>query len=63
MHNRAMATASRLPVRQRPPTNARPISLAGLRGFEAAARLLSFTLAAQELHLTTSTGPSPSCAA
>lgn len=32
----------------------RPIALAGLRGFEASARLLSFTLAAQELHLTQS---------
>jgi LysR family glycine cleavage system transcriptional activator len=32
----------------------RPISLAGLRGFEASARLLSFTLAARELHLTQS---------
>jgi LysR family glycine cleavage system transcriptional activator len=32
----------------------RPVSLAGLRGFEASARLLSFTLAAQELHLTQS---------
>ena len=32
----------------------RPIALAGLRGFEAAARLLSFTLAAEELHLTQS---------
>ena len=32
----------------------RPVALAGLRGFEAAARLLSFTLAAQELHLTQS---------
>jgi LysR family transcriptional regulator, glycine cleavage system transcriptional activator len=32
----------------------RPIPLAGLRGFEAAARLLSFTLAAAELALTQS---------
>src|SRR5512139_1418373 len=32
----------------------RPIPLAGLRGFEAAARLLSFTLAAEELALTQS---------
>ena len=32
----------------------RPLSLAGLRGFEAAARHLSFTLAADELHLTQS---------
>jgi LysR family transcriptional regulator, glycine cleavage system transcriptional activator len=38
-----------------PPTRARrPIGLAGLRGFEASARLLSFTLAAEELHLTQS---------
>jgi LysR family glycine cleavage system transcriptional activator len=32
----------------------RPIGLAALRGFESAARLLSFTLAALELHLTQS---------
>lgn len=32
----------------------RPISLAGVRGFEASARLLSFTLAAAELSLTQS---------
>lgn len=32
----------------------RPLPLSGLRGFEAAARLLSFTLAAQELGLTQS---------
>jgi LysR family transcriptional regulator, glycine cleavage system transcriptional activator len=32
----------------------RPLSLAGLRGFEAAARHLSFTLAASELHRTQS---------
>lgn len=32
----------------------RPIGLAALRGFEAAARLLSFTLAARELNLTQS---------
>ncbi len=36
------------------PTRTRPLSLSGLRGFEAAARLLSFTLAAQELGLTQS---------
>lgn len=35
-------------------TEPRPISLSGLRGFEAAARHLSFTLAAEELHLTQS---------
>jgi LysR family glycine cleavage system transcriptional activator len=44
MHNRAMPA----------PRSARPIALAGLRGFEASARLLSFTLAAEELHLTQS---------
>lgn len=43
MHNRPVATA-----------RTRPLSLSGLRGFEAAARLLSFTLAARELHLTQS---------
>ena len=32
----------------------RPIGLAALRGFEASARLLSFTLAARELSLTQS---------
>jgi LysR family glycine cleavage system transcriptional activator len=32
----------------------RPVTLSGLRGFEAAARLLSFTLAARELGLTQS---------
>ncbi|WP_176256727.1 LysR substrate-binding domain-containing protein [Derxia lacustris] len=32
----------------------RPLGLANLRGFEAAARLLSFTLAGEELHLTQS---------
>jgi DNA-binding transcriptional LysR family regulator len=32
----------------------RPIGLAALRGFEASARLLSFTLAADELHLSQS---------
>jgi len=50
MHNETMPKASAsLPARSR-----RPISLAGLRGFEASARLLSFTLAAGELHLTQS---------
>lgn len=34
--------------------NKRPLSLTGLRGFVAAARQLSFTQAAQELHLTQS---------
>src|SRR5688572_15251569 len=37
-----------------PAKSRRPIMLAGLRGFEASARLLSFTLAAQELNLTQS---------
>ena len=36
------------------PKPRRPILLAGLRGFEASARLLSFTLAAEELNLTQS---------
>jgi LysR family glycine cleavage system transcriptional activator len=36
------------------PIRTRPVTLSGLRGFEAAARLLSFTLAAQELRLTQS---------
>lgn len=36
------------------PRRRRPIQLASLRGFEAAARLLSFTLAADELALTQS---------
>ena len=36
------------------PKPRRPIMLAGLRGFEASARLLSFTLAAEELNLTQS---------
>lgn len=44
MHNRGMP----------PSRSPRPISLANLRGFEASARLLSFTLAAEELHLTQS---------
>jgi len=48
MHNPAMAS------RNAPKRPARPIGLAGLRGFEAAGRLLSFTLAAAELHLTQS---------
>ncbi len=37
-----------------PRRKARPIGLAALRGFEAAARRLSFTLAADELSLTQS---------
>ena len=36
------------------PARTRPVTLSGLRGFEAAARLLSFTLAADELGLTQS---------
>jgi DNA-binding transcriptional LysR family regulator len=46
----------RMPPPRRSATraSARPIGLAGLRGFEASARLLSFTLAAAELHLTQS---------
>lgn len=50
MHNGAMAQS----LLSSPARPHRPISLAGLRGFEASARLLSFTLAAQELHLTQS---------
>jgi len=42
------AAATRRPARRR------PIGLAALRGFEAAARHLSFTHAAEELHLTQS---------
>ncbi|HXF46338.1 MAG TPA: LysR substrate-binding domain-containing protein [Burkholderiaceae bacterium] len=38
----------------RPPRRRRPIALAALRGFEAAARRLSFTQAAAELNLTQS---------
>lgn len=38
----------------RAPLRRRPIGLAALRGFEAAGRLLSFTLAAAELNLTQS---------
>ena len=41
-------------ARPSPPRRQRPIALAALRGFEASARHLSFTLAAGELHLTQS---------
>ncbi|RPH46895.1 MAG: LysR family transcriptional regulator [Burkholderiales bacterium] len=41
-------------LRRVPSPRTRPLPLTGLRGFEAAARLLSFTLAAQELGLTQS---------
>ncbi len=48
----------RMPSRQNTPRRGerrrRPIGLAGLRGFDAAARLLSFTDAAAELNLTQS---------
>lgn len=62
MHNGAMAARPSALISTSPATRAlapsrkpnRPISLAGLRGFEVSARLLSFTLAAQELHLTQS---------
>jgi LysR family glycine cleavage system transcriptional activator len=47
------STAGNVPDGRRP-LRRRPIGLAPLRGFEAAARLLSFTLAAEELHLTQS---------
>jgi LysR family glycine cleavage system transcriptional activator len=42
------------PAAQRRPARKRPIGLASLRGFESAARHLSFTQAADELHLTQS---------
>jgi LysR family transcriptional regulator, glycine cleavage system transcriptional activator len=42
------------PVGSRRPARKRPIGLGSLRGFESAARHLSFTLAADELHLTQS---------
>jgi LysR family transcriptional regulator, glycine cleavage system transcriptional activator len=42
------------PTAPRRPARRRPIGLAALRGFESAARHLSFTLAAEELHLTQS---------
>jgi len=42
------------PVAARRAARRRPIGLAALRGFEAAARHLSFTLAAEELHRTQS---------
>jgi LysR family glycine cleavage system transcriptional activator len=42
------------PAASRRPARRRPIGLAALRGFESAARHLSFTLAAAELHLTQS---------
>ena len=49
MYAPAMATSSPSTGRRH-----RPVGLAPLRGFEAAARLLSFTLAAAELNLTQS---------
>lgn len=49
MYGRRMAAAAGSGRRRR-----RPVGLAPLRGFEAAARLLSFTLAAEELNLTQS---------
>ncbi|SPJ16905.1 Transcriptional regulator, LysR family [Burkholderiales bacterium] len=42
------------PASGRRPVRRRPIGLLALRGFESAARHLSFTLAADELHLTQS---------
>jgi DNA-binding transcriptional LysR family regulator len=51
------ACAFRMYIRSmnsRSPRRRRPIGLAALRGFEASARLLSFTLAAEELSLTQS---------
>ena len=49
MHERNACILRRVPA-----PRTRPLPLSGLRGFEAAARLLSFTLAAQELGLTQS---------
>jgi len=51
MARTAFLSPASAPARQ---SRRRPIGLAGLRGFEAAARRLSFTLAAAELHLTQS---------
>jgi LysR family glycine cleavage system transcriptional activator len=45
---------SAAPAERRRPARRRPIALGALRGFESAARHLSFTLAAEELHLTQS---------
>jgi len=50
----ASGSGSAAPAAVRRPARRRPIGLASLRGFEAAARHLSFTLAADELHLTQS---------
>jgi DNA-binding transcriptional LysR family regulator len=49
----ALMTATSAPAAAAP-ARRRPVSLAALRGFEAAARRLSFTLAADELALTQS---------
>jgi DNA-binding transcriptional LysR family regulator len=55
MYDRRMAPPTRRSAPSAPPRRRpRPVALAGLRGFEAAARHLSFTLAAAELHLTQS---------
>lgn len=43
-----------MPTKPGAPATRRPLPLGGLRGFEASARHLSFTLAARELHLTQS---------
>ena len=50
----AAAKDAAAPAGQRRSARKRPIGLAALRGFESAARHLSFTLAAAELHLTQS---------
>jgi LysR family glycine cleavage system transcriptional activator len=50
----AASRDSLAPAGSRRPARRRPIGLAALRGFESAARHLSFTLAASELHLTQS---------
>jgi len=52
--SRRNAVSAAAPVRPATRARRRPIGLAGLRGFAAAARALSFTLAAEELSLTQS---------
>jgi LysR family transcriptional regulator, glycine cleavage system transcriptional activator len=50
----SLAPATAAPAAPRRSLRRRPVGLAGLRGFEAAARLLSFTQAGDELKLTQS---------
>lgn len=52
--DRGRPGGARVHNRSMPERRTRAIPLTGLRGFEAAARHLSFTLAARELHLTQS---------